>query len=155
MISEGALTKPFYEHRTCRGDLVIVEKALQHAFEVPHPALLYLGVFDGDPDRYIVVFGLHFEDSFWCGEQDIRDDGFGGDGQLVQPSAAESRNGAPPAYEVTGPARAGQVDGYFFAVGRGIHSRRVQRKTVADASRIDSVANPPTRSGRLQEVLAR
>src|SRR5919112_3928221 len=111
-------------------------------------------MFDRDPDRYIIVFGLYFEDAFWCGEQNIRDDGFGGDGQLVQPSAAESGTGAPPGYEVAGLTRAGQVEGYFSAVDRGIHPRRVQCTAVSGVLRIDSVANP-TRSGRLQEVLAR
>src|ERR687890_2836325 len=107
-------------------------------------------MFDRDPDRYIIVFGLYFEDAFRCGEQNIRDDGFGGDDQLVQPSAAESGTGAPPGYEVTGLARAGQVERYFSAVGRGIHPWRVQCTAVLGVLRIDFVANS-TRSGRPQE----
>ena len=98
-------------------------------------------MFDGDTEDFIVVYGLYFEDTFSCGEQDIRNDGFGGDGQLVQPSAAESSDGSPPGYKVASLARAGEVSGHLSPVGRGIHPWRVQRTTVLDAPRIDSVAN--------------
>src|SRR5215216_6402525 len=98
-------------------------------------------MFDGDTEDFIVVYGLYFEDTFSCGEQDIRNDGFGGDGQLVQPSAAESSDGSPPGYKVASLARAGEVSGHLSPVDRGIHPWRVQRTTVLDAPRIDSVAN--------------
>jgi hypothetical protein len=32
-------------------------------------------MFDEDPEYFLIVFGLYLEDSFACGEQDIRNDG--------------------------------------------------------------------------------
>ena len=66
---------------------------------------------------FLVDYGLYFEDTFSHGEQDIRDDGFGGDGKVVQPSAAEPRDGAPPGDEVAGLPRAGEVRGHLSLSG--------------------------------------
>ena len=97
---------------------------------------------DGDPEAFLVDYGLYFQDTFSHGEQDIRNHGFGGDGKLVQPSAAEPRDGTPPGDKVAGLTRAGEVDGHLSLVGRGIHSFRVQRiTTVLAVPRIDSRAN--------------
>ena len=105
-----------------RGNLVIVQEQVQHVFKVSHPAFLYLGMFDRDPDDFLVVYGLDLEDTFSCGEQDVSNDGFGRDGQLVQPSAAEPCDGASPDYKVASLARAGEFDWNLSAVGRGIHA---------------------------------
>ena len=78
-------------------------------------------MFDRDSDDFLVVYGLYFEYTFSHREQDVRDYGFGGDGQLVQPSAAEPRDGAPPDDKVAGLACASEVSGHLSPVGRGIH----------------------------------
>jgi len=104
-----------------RGDLVIVQEPLQHTFKILQAAVLYLGMFDGDPEHILVVFRFYFEDSFSRREQDVRNDGFGGDGQVVQSSAAESSDGAPPGHEVAGLPRAGEVHWHLSPVGQSIH----------------------------------
>ena len=76
---------------------------------------------DRDSDDFLVVYGLYFEDAFSCGEQDVRDYGFGGDGQVVKPSAAEPRDGTTPGDKVAGLAHAGQISGHLSPVARGIH----------------------------------
>ena len=78
-------------------------------------------MFDEDPEYFLIVFGLYLEDSFACGEQDIRNDGFGRDGQIVQPSAAKSSDGAPPDDKVASLACASKVSRHLSPVGRGIH----------------------------------
>jgi serine protease Do len=99
-------------------------------------------MFDSNSQDSLVVYGLYFQDTFSRGEQDICNNGFGCDGQLVQPSAAEPRDGTPPGDKVAGLACAGKVNGHLSLVGRGIHPWRVQRITTAlDVPRIDSVAN--------------
>lgn len=79
-------------------------------------------MFDADPDAFLVVLGGYLEDSFGRGEQNIRDEGLGGDGQVVQPSAAESGNCSPPGNEVASLPRTGEIDGHLSPGGWSIHA---------------------------------
>lgn len=66
-------------------------------------------------------------DTTFYGEEDVGEGGFGGDGQVVEPSAAQSGYGGPPGDEVAGFSGSGQVRRDHLSVRLGLHTLRVQR----------------------------
>ena len=119
----------FDEHRSCWGELVSVEKLFHNTFEASHTASLQLGVPDGDPDGVAGSFGLYLENATLAGEEDVGEDGLGGDGKVAQGTTTQPGNGSRPRDEVTGFASAGKFHRELSFVRRFAHAVRVYSKS--------------------------
>src|SRR5215211_6555461 len=125
--SRAASLDPLEEHRAGRGDLVPVQKPLQYPREVAHPAALELGVCDPHLESIVREAGLYLEYDPLRGEEDVGEDGLGGDGEVVEPPPAQPGHGTPPGDEVASLSGAGEIRRNFLLVGR-LHALRLQRK---------------------------
>ena len=99
----------FDEYGPLGGDLVPVEVLLHDAFQVGHATRLQCGVADRYSHAVSAEFGLHLERAALGGEQDVGEEGLGGDGQIAQGAAAQPGDGTRPGYKLAGLAGPGKL----------------------------------------------
>ena len=86
MVSKGFVlsSEAFDEHRLRWGEFVFVEELSHNAFEVGHAAFPHFGVADAYLQGVLGGLGLYLEGAaFFNGEEDVGEDGFGGDGEVA------------------------------------------------------------------------
>ncbi len=80
-----------------------VEVLLHDAFEVAHTASSQLGVPEGYSHGVSGDLGFHLQRAaFLDGEEDVGEDGLGGDGEIAQGAAAQPGYSARPGDKVAG-----------------------------------------------------
>jgi hypothetical protein len=105
-----------------------IEVLLHDAFEIAHTALPQLGVPEGYSHGVSGDLGLYLQRAaFFNGEEDVGEDGLGGNREVAQGATAQPADGARPGDKVAGLACPREIQRKFLFAHRSGHTVRLHR----------------------------